>query len=255
MAIEIIKGALEDHLGRVIHPDTEADQVIRPNGETAEAALQRISALFASYLPMTGGTVNGPLGTSSTFTVNQWGGISAGTDGTVVIAQNAYKHPTNNTYHFARTHGTMGAMGIVLQNGHPGIWYFDTGDRATAENEQFTPTLISLTDKSTKDISGTDLNSLYENGIYNGIQLTNGPTTGDWYWVRVTNHNLDSTKWILQEAFTFGNTRAWRRVCANGVWSAWDEMLTQSTAPAHHYATWAPLATDGKDGDVWDVYV
>lgn len=250
----IMKGALEDHLGRIIHPDTEADQVIRPDGETAEEALQRILAMFANYLPKTGGTVSGPLGTDKTITVNQWGGISAGTDGNVVFAENAYKHPTDNTFHFARTHGSMGARGIVMQNGQPGIWYFDTGSRATTADEQFAPTLISLTDKSTIDKSGTDLNDLHDNGIYNGVGMINAPTI-DWYWVHVTNHNLDSSKWVLQEVFSFGSTRAWRRVCSNGVWSAWDEMLTQSTAPAQYYSTREPSATDGKDGDSWDVYV
>lgn len=252
---DVIKGALQDHLGRVMHPETETDQVIRPNGETAEATLQRLLGMFASYLPLTGGSINGSLGISGTFTVNQWGGVSAGTDGSVVFGENCYKHPTNNTFHFSRTHVSMGARGLVFQNGQPGVWYFDTGSRATTQDETFSPVLISLTDKSTIDKSGTDLNSLYENGVYNGIQMTNAPTTGDWYWVRVTNHNLDKTKWVLQEAFTFGNTRAWRRVCSNGLWTLWDEVLTQSTAPAHHYATWEPLATDGKDGDVWDVYV
>jgi hypothetical protein len=249
-----MKGALEDHLGRIIHPDTEGDQVILQNGKNAEEMISQILAKFAGYLPLSGGALSGYLSTDKTITVNQWCGISAGTDGTVLIAQNAYKHPTNNTIHFSRTHESMGARGIVMQNGQPGIWYFDTGSRATAADEQFTPTLISMTDKRTVDVSGTDLNFLHLNGIYNGVGMINAPTI-DWYWVHVTNHNLDSSKWVLQEVFSFGSTRAWRRVCSNGVWSAWDEMLTQSNAPAQYYATWEPLATDGKDGDVWDVYV
>lgn len=253
MAIEIIKGALEDHLGRVIHPDTEADQVIRPNGETAEAALQRILALFGNYLSLGGGTVNGPLATSKTFTVNQWCGVSAGSDGIVVIAQNAYKHPTNNTFHFSRTHESMGARGIVLQNGQTGIWYFDTGSRATTIDEQFVPTLISLTDKSTKDISG-DMNNVIENGIYNGATITNAPSDG-WYWVQVINHSINPTVWITQIAHDFYSTNSFRRTCINGTWGKWDMILTEGNTPAQYYATREPLATDGKDGDVWDVFV
>lgn len=33
-----------------------------------------------------------------------------------------------------------------------------------------------------------------------------------------------------------------------------DTILTNSTAPTHHYSTQEPTAADGKDGDVWDVY-
>jgi hypothetical protein len=253
MATEIIKGALEDHQGRIMYPDTEADQVMLPNGVTVDKMVEQILARFASYLPMTGGTVSGPLGVDKTITVNQWGGISAGTDGNVVIGENCYKHPTNNTFHFSRTHGSMGARGIVFQNGQPGIWYFDTGSRATTADEQFTPTLISLTDKSTKDING-DMNNITENGLYNGTSLANAPSEG-WYWVNVFNHNIDPTKWVSQIAYDFNSTKIYRRSCVYGTWTPWDMILTQSNAPSHYYYTREPLATDGKDGDVWDVYV
>lgn len=251
---EVIKGALEDHLGRVIHPDTEADQVLRPNGETAEAALERIFALFQSFLALSGGTVNGNLATSGTFTVNQWCGISAGSDGAVVIAENAYKHHANNTFHFARTHESMGARGIVLRGDTTGIWYFDTGNRATTADEQFTPTLISMTDKSTILISGKDMNEVVENGIYNGNGMINAPY-GGWFWVQVINHNLDTDRWQTQIAYSFSDNNTYRRTKSDGTWSAWEWFLTNSNSPALHYATWEPLATDGKEGDVWDIYV
>ncbi len=250
----IMKGALEDHLGRVIHPDTEADQVLRPNGETAEAAFLRLLAMFSNYLPMTGGTVGGPLGTDKTFTVNMWGGISAGTDGSVVFAENCYKHPTNNTFHFARTHESMGARGIVLQNGQPGIWYFDTGSRATTADEQFTTPLISMTDKSTRNVSSRNMNDIRENGFYDGTDMTNAPGTG-WFWFDVINHSLNPDQWCTQIAYQFGENTIYQRNQANGNWGPWEKILNTGNSPTLHYATWEPLATDGKEGDVWDVYV
>lgn len=252
--VTILKGALEDHLGRVIHPDTEADQVMRPNGETAEAAFLRLWEAFKNYLPKTGGALTGDLSTDKTITVNQWGGISAGTDGSVVFAENCYKHPTNNTFHFARTHESMGARGIVLQNGQPGIWYFDTGSRATTADEQFTPTLISITDNGTRNVSSRDMNDIMENGFYDGTEMANAPTN-DWYWFEVQTHSLNPGGWCTQIAHKFGENTSFRRTKSNGVWSAWDKMLHESNSPAMHYATREPLATDGRDGDSWDVYV
>lgn len=250
--IKIIKGAIEDHLGRIIHPDTEADQVLLPSGVTLDRAIEQIVARFANYLPMTGGTVSGPLGTDKNITVNQWGGISAGTDGTVVIGENCYKHPTNNTFHFARTHESMGARGIVMQNGRPGIWYFDIGSRATTADEQFTPKLISITSKST--VLDPDIDNVMENTIVDCTSTQNGPGQ-DWYYIQHIGHSSDPTNYATQIAYAFNTVDVKRRRKVNGQWQPWEPFLTQSNTPAHYYATWEPLATDGKDGDVWDVYV
>ena len=248
----IVKGAIEDHLGRVLHPDTEADLVIRPNGETAEAAFQRLMALFINYLPMTGGTLSGPLGTDKTITVNQWGGISAGTDGTVVFGENCYKHPTSNTFHFARTHESMGARGIVFQNSQPGIWWFDTGHRATTADEAFVPNSAPLTKQPTALV--TSIDTIADNTVVDCNDVPNGPGA-DWYYIETICHSNDPQQYRTQIAYAFHSTDVKRRRMSAGVWSQWEPFLTQSNTPAQYYATWEPLATDGKDGDVWDVYV
>lgn len=249
----IMKGALEDHLGRIIHPDTEADQVMTADGKTAEEKLAELLANFSKYMPLTGGTFSGPIGTDKTITVNQWGGVSAGTDGIVVFAENAYKHPTKNTYHFARSHASMGARGIVLSPNTAGVWYFDTGKIATTQDAEFSPTLISITDKATKAFTG-NLNNITENTIVDGNGLTNGPGA-DWYYIQHIAHSANPVEWATQIAYAFHTTDVKRRSKQGGVWSAWEPFMTASNTPTQHYSTVAPTAADGKDGDVWDVYV
>lgn len=250
----IMKGALEDHLGRILHPDTEADQVIRPNGQTVEESLAAILASFSNYLPITGGTITGDLKTTNgSYRINKWGSLSVGGNGLVMFADNAYIHPTNNTYHFCETHGSKGAKGICLRSGVAGIWYFDTGSVATTANATFTPTFISITDKSTKSFTG-NLNDIAENTIVDGNGLTNGPGA-DWYYIQHIAHSANSVEWATQIAYAFNTTDVKRRSKQGGVWSAWEPFMTQSNTPTQHYSTVAPTSSDGKDGDVWDVYV
>ena len=250
----IMKGALEDHLGRILHPDTEADQVICTDGKSAEEKLVEILANFAKYLPLTGGTLTGDVKTNKgNIHINSWGCISAGTDGTVVVGENVYKHATNNTYHYATTHATMGARGIVFRNGVEGIWYFDTGRIATTANTAFNPTFISLTDKATK-VFGGDLNGIVENSLFDCTDLANGPGEG-WYFIQHISHSADPVNWATQIAYSFHTSDVKRRLKRNGVWTQWEPFVTQSNTPTQYYSTSAPTAADGKDGDVWDVYV
>lgn len=250
----IMKGALEDHLGRIIHPDTEADQVTTQNGKTVEEALAELLAKFADYLPLVGGRISGDLKTSrGNYYVSNWGCFSAGADGTVVIAENAYKHPTNNTYHYANTHATVGARGIVFRGDAQGVWYFDTGSIATTANAAFTPTLISITDKATKLYSGNDLNNITENALIDGTSMANAPDT-DWYYVQHFTHSQNASH-ATQIAYSFFTPAVYRRRKYKGDWSDWEPFLTPSNTPTQHYSTVAPTAADGKDGDVWDVYV
>lgn len=252
--VEVIKGALEDHLGRIIHPDTESDQVIRTNGQTVEEALVSLLAAFANYLPLSGGTISGNVNTyRGNYSVNTWGCFSAGTDGIVMIAENAYKHPANNTYHFANTHPTMGARGIVFRSGVQGVWYFDTGLIATTANAQFDPNLISITDKATKEFGG-NLNNITENTLIDCNNLANGPGS-DWYFIQHISHSADPANWATQIAYALNSNDVKRRRKNGGVWFEWEPFMTQSNTPTQHYSTAAPTAADGKDGDVWDVYV
>lgn len=250
----IIKGAIEDHLGRVLHPETEGDQVVMENGKLLPTALQDIINKFNDYLPLTGGSLSGILwvGGKRIFTA-PWGCISCADDGTVVIANNAYKHSSNLTYHFMATHNSMGAKGIVMQMGKPGIWYFDTGSIATVANAEFTPTLISLTDKSTKEFTG-NLNSISENTIIDCTGLANGPGEG-WYFIQHISHSADPINWATQIAYALNSNDVKRRRKNGGVWFDWEPFMTASNTPTQYYSTVAPTAADGKDGDVWDVYV
>ena len=250
----IMKGALEDHLGRIIHPDTEADQVIRKNGQTVDASLADLLAKFANYLPLSGGFVSGDLRIGrGIHTINNWGCFSAGTDGSVVIAENAYKHPSNNTFHYVATHATMGARGIVFRNGQPGVWYFDTGSIATTADATFTPTLISITDKSTKQFTG-DLNDITENIVVDCTAVANGPGA-EWYFVQHFSHSNNPVATATQIAYAFFTADVKRRRKVNGTWSEWEPFMTPSNTPIQYYSNVAPTAADGKDGDAWDVYV
>lgn len=248
----IIKGAIEDHLGRVLHPDTEADQVSFSDGKNAEQKVSEILARFGNYLPLIGGIVDGAIGTvNGSINVNEWGIISTGTNGNVMIANNAYINPINNTYHFAKTHSSIGAKGILLQNGNPGIMYFDTGIMATTADAAFNPNFKPLVKRQAE--LAHDLNNIVENTIVDCTTVTDGPGA-DWYFVQHISHSSDAAGYATQIAYAFNSEDVKRRRKVNGAWQPWESLLTQSATPAHYYATWEPLPTDGKDGDSWDVY-
>lgn len=248
----VIKGPLEDHRGYILHPDTDADQVMLTNGKTVEQQIAALLQQFASYLPVIGGIVNGTLGThNANIHISEWGRISVGTSGHVMIANNAYIHPTNNTYHFANTHGSIGARGILLQNGVPGLMYFDTGHVATTADAAFTPTFKPLVDKKTeKKLSIDDIS---ENIIIDCESVPNGPGN-DWYYVQCIGHSADPVNYGVQIAYAFHSTDVkWRRKIT-GTWTSWEPFLLQSNTPSLYYSQAEPTAADGKDGDVWDVY-
>ena len=250
----IMKGALEDHLGRIIYPDTEADQVMTEDGKTVAEKLAELLTKFGSYLPVSGGTIRGDLQTYfGKYHVNTWGVLSTGTDGTVVLAENAYIHPANNTFHFANDHVSMGARGIVFRNGIAGVWYFDTGSIATTANAAFAPNLISITDKATKQFTG-NLNNITENTVIDCTNLENGPGP-DWYFIQHISHSADPVNWATQIAYALNSNDVKRRRKNGGVWFDWEPFLTYNNTPTQHYSPYAPTASDGKDGDVWDVYV
>lgn len=252
--LTVMKGALEDHQGRLIYPDTASDQVIRENGKTVEESLVELLANFAKYLPLTGGTISGDVKTSlSNIYVNDIGCFSAGSDGIVMIAENAYKHPTSNTYHYTTTNAAMGARGIVFRSGVVGIWYFDTGRIPTTADAKFTPNLISLTDKATKEFTG-NLDNITENVLIDCNNLANGPGS-DWYFIQHISHSADPVNWATQIAYALNSNDVKRRRKNGGAWTAWEPFLTPTNAHTLFYSTDAPSDSYGKNGDVWDVYV
>jgi hypothetical protein len=169
-----------------------------------------------------------------------------------MIANNAYIHPTNNTYHFVQTHESIGARGIILQNGIPGLLWFDTGHRATTKDEVFVPITAPLAVKPT--VQATNIDTITENGIFDCSNVENGPGN-DWYYIQSFAHSSDPEHYRTQIAYAFHASDVKRRQMSGGIWSEWESFLTQSNTPAQWFATWEPLPTDGKDGDVWDVYV
>lgn len=229
----VYDGVLEDENGAVMHPATSAKQVICEDGTTAEAKM-------AAMLPKTGGTMTGDLSTQrGKINVDTWGTLSAGSDGAFVIAQNAFKHPTANTFHFANDHENMGARGLVFRLGIQDVYYFDTGSMRTVKGAAFTPNLVRLATGAdsfqkakltgdggfTIDISNSSLNDLTKNGFYAGENLANAPYTGvgTWYYVLVIGMGTGYTRQICFDAF--GTTFYTRALVAN-VWSGWNQIIT-----------------------------
>ena len=228
----VLKGALEDHLGRVLHPDSEADQILCEDGKSVETRLAELLAAFAGYLPLNGGgTVNGAIKINNgKLEINKWGVVSTGSDGFVLIAQNAYKDPVKNTYHYAHTHENVGARGIEFKHGQPGVWWFDQGMIPTTEGQEFAPSFRSMTNPDAALISGQDLDSLTQNGTFCGNTMTNTPfASSDWFWVFVNNLTNNSANYVTQTAVAVNQEAIYTRTRRNGVWGAWARVATISS--------------------------
>lgn len=228
----VLKGTLEDHLGRVLHPDSEADQILCEDGKSVETRLAELLAAFAGYLPLNGGgTVNGNLELQGgNFTASGWAGVSAGSDGFVLFGKNCYKHPTNNRYYYQNTHENIGASGIILKYGHEGVYWFDMGTIATVKDQEFTPDIKSLTNPDAPLISGQDLDSLTQNGTFCGNTMTNTPfASSDWFWVFVNNLTNNSANYVSQTAVAVNQEAIYTRTRRNGVWGAWARVATISS--------------------------
>lgn len=69
---------------------------------------------------------------------------------------------------------------------------------------------------------GTNLNTIWDTGFYDGYNLTNGPVANTWFYYQVQRHSFDvGGYWIRQEAFNFGGYSSWVRYASNNVWGAW----------------------------------
>lgn len=78
--------------------------------------------------------------------------------------------------------------------------------------------------------TGTDLNTVTQNGFYRGDGLVNRPSgsnTHSWTWIRVSRHDVSG--WILQEAVDFNGAVSAYRVQLRGTWQAWKQHAIQNT--------------------------
>ena len=248
MSETIVKGRMEDHLGRQFHPMSEAALIAMANGKSVETAVAELLAMFAEYLPLSGGgTVNGKINiTNGRLDVNQWATISAGTDGFMMLGQNCYKGPTDNAYYFRNTHSDLGARAIVFRyGGNSGISWFDTGMIATTADQEFTPTFRSLTNPEGELITGQDLNNLTANGFFCGSTLTNAPFASSDWWYVINRHLTDNaTAYITQTAIAVNQNAIYTRTRRNNQWQPWERIATVS---GDGNASFIPIPRYGPD--------
>lgn len=80
--------------------------------------------------------------------------------------------------------------------------------------------------KQAKDVTGLNLNDLFEGGTYRGANLTNSPNSGsDWFFIEIVNHD---GSYLLQRATQFTGPdadlgRVWVRMKGTnaGTWFPW----------------------------------
>ncbi|WP_179032085.1 pyocin knob domain-containing protein [Paenibacillus kribbensis] len=65
-----------------------------------------------------------------------------------------------------------------------------------------------------------DLNSVIENGFYDGYSMANAPST-EWYYVEHISHSQNPGAWRLQRATNFYDGVTYWRQMRNAVWTAW----------------------------------
>lgn len=80
--------------------------------------------------------------------------------------------------------------------------------------------------RSAKNLpSGTDLNTVYDTGFYDGYGLGNAPSSSDWYFYQVISHSSGPTTWRTQIAYSFNDANStFRRTQINGSWSTWEAL-------------------------------
>lgn len=226
----ILKGRMEDHTGRILHSETESGQVMMADGKTVEEKVAELLAALGGYVSKSGSSVirGGNLGVENGYVSSaRWLCMSAGSDGHAMYAQNAYKNPDNNKYYFLNTHESMGARGIILRHGSPGIWWFDTGMRETTADEEFTPTFKRLDKPDAEMATGRDFNSLLENGVYCGAGMQNAPFgSSDWFYIFVQNLTDNSTNYVTQWAVAVNQQATYQRGRRAGNWDAWQRIST-----------------------------
>ncbi|KXI11194.1 hypothetical protein HMPREF3205_01896 [Streptococcus pasteurianus] len=103
--------------------------------------------------------------------------------------------------------------------------------------------------------TGTDLNTVTQNGFYRGDGLVNRPNasgTHSWTWIRVSRH--DGTGWVLQEAVDFNGAVSAYRVQLRGTWQAWKQYAMRDELKNQTNTGWQSAGYAGsyykRSGDV-----
>lgn len=231
---DVFSGVFEDENGAQILPKTKGKNVIMEDGTSAEqtaAAIRKaladaMTSAAAAYLSKnTGGSVGGPLDVAGAVTSQSWGSMSTSSNGGVLFAENAYLKYDDNTIRYKNTHANMGARGIFM---HPsvGVLYFDTGSIATTKDAAFSPEYRKL-DTRLSNMAPADLNTLTDDGFYNGSAMTNAPGTG-WFYILVINHSYDKSTYCMQMAWSFEETGGVFYRVKSGDWKPWQKILTNA---------------------------
>ena len=79
---------------------------------------------------------------------------------------------------------------------------------------------------TSKNISGTDLNTLTTPGFYDGANLTNAPNGhSGWFYIEVQRHSINNN-WVYQRATALehSNLATWVRNRVAGVWQPWRQV-------------------------------
>lgn len=242
-----LHGDLEDAQGRKLRPATSGAMVQVEDGKSLDAKIAELLAMFSGYLPKNGGgTINGSLKTSNGYiSADPWLGISSGSDGHVLFGQNCYKDHYKNTYHYLQTHESMGAKGIIFRHGSPGLYYFDTGMTPTVKDQEFTPNFKRLDKPDGEIITGKDLNTLTENGVYCGSGLVNAPfSSSDWWYIFVQNLTNNSVNYLTQFAVAVNQQATYQRGRRNGAWDPWQRT---ATITADGNAAYIPIPRYGPE--------
>ncbi|WP_102707023.1 pyocin knob domain-containing protein [Terribacillus saccharophilus] len=123
---------------------------------------------------------------------------------------------------------TDGPASLQLKFGYDGKEYGSPQARFLAEWELIAKKNQAQMFKVTNDEgyakgipSGTDLNAFYEGGYYKGLNITNAPSSG-WYFYEIIRQG---EKECLQIATNFGTKRQYIRYSSNtGDFNKWDEV-------------------------------
>ena len=186
---------------------TNGDLVVDTDTLFVDAGLDRVGIGTAS--PTSALDVENSTGPQ--IRANNWADISSNANGKGVFAGNFYTDNTGSTYHYARTHATLGALGVITHFPTSNKLSIVSSDTTSAtQDEAFTPTsLLTVTYDGNVGIrngSPTESLDVVGSGIFSGdlevqgttINFANLPTSsgslnsGD-LWRDLSDHTLKVT--------------------------------------------------------------